>query len=225
MSDTPDTAGRPGAEGTGGGPLAPRDAAALLAQATHRARRELEPYPPVMSLIRAGIALVVYGSVWLTVRTQHPYQGPTADDLLVVLPLAAVNVGAAVTLARRATAGVRGRTPLRTAEVAIMATAWVGVFVVMAALAGEGSSRTVIWGLYPVAAPLIVAGLAWAVICAARTDRLSAATALGAAAVGTASAFAGPVGAWAVAALGLCAVLVGRALIVLHHQKSGMISA
>lgn len=206
MNETPDTGpARPAGDG---GEFAPQAAALLLEQARRRARRRFEPYPPLFSAIRAVIALATYGTIWLSVRDQHPYRGPDVAVYLVVLALAAVNLGAAVTVAKRATAGISGRTPMRPAEVTTMAAVWIGVFVVMGALPAAGAGRGVVYGLYPASAPLILAGLAWAGIMAARANRAGTGTALAVAAVGALAAFAGPAGAWAVAGSGLCVVLM-----------------
>ena len=72
--------------------------------------------------------------------------------------------------ARRATAGVSGRSRLRPAEITVMAAAWLGVFAVMGALAGAGVSKAVVYGTYPATVPLMAAGLAWAGIMAARAS-------------------------------------------------------
>jgi len=73
---------------------------------------------------------------------------------------------------------VSGRSRLRRAEITVMAVAWVAVFVVMGALAGAGVSRAIVYGLYPVTVPLMVAGLAWAGIMAARANWRACGTAL-----------------------------------------------
>jgi hypothetical protein len=219
MNKTPDTS-QTAASGSGG-EFSPRDAATLLEQATRQARRQFEPYPPLGSLIRAGIAIAAYGTIWLSVRGQHPYKWPDAAAILIVIALAVVNLGAAVAVAKRAVTGVSGRLPMRPAEIAIMAVAWTAVFAVMAALASAGASRAVVYGWYPAAMPLIVAGIAWAGIMAARADWPASGTALAVAAVGTGSAFAGPVGAWAVAGSGVCAVLVGKAALIAWRQRAG----
>lgn len=209
------------AAGNGDGDgLDPQDAAALLRDTTRRARRQLEPFPPLMSAVRAGIALATYGTIWLTVRGQHPYHGPTSLDIPIVLALAAVNLGAAIVLARRAYAGVSGKSKLQPVEILIMALVWIGVFVVMAALPGAGVSREVWFGQYMVAAPLIAAGLAWAGIMAVRANWLSAGPALAAAAIGAASVFGGPVGAWAIAALALPVAILAHAIAVAVRQRA-----
>jgi hypothetical protein len=89
------------------------------------------------------MVLAVCGAVWLSVRGQHPYKGPTAAVLPVVFAFVVVNFGATVAVARRATAGVSGRSRLRWAEIAIMAVAWVaGVGLCIVLL---GSAAAIAW--------------------------------------------------------------------------------
>jgi hypothetical protein len=131
-----------------------------------------------------------------------------------VFAFAAVNLGATLVVAKRATSGVSGRSRLRRAEIIVMALAWVAVFMVMGVLAGAGVSRAIVYGLYPTTVPFMVVGLAWAAIMAVRANRRSCGTGLAVAVVGAAGVFAGPAGAWAVAGLGLFVVLVGNAAAV-----------
>jgi hypothetical protein len=42
-------------------PLDPHEAAALLDQATQQARRQFEPNPPLLSVIRAVVVLAAFG--------------------------------------------------------------------------------------------------------------------------------------------------------------------
>jgi hypothetical protein len=155
----------PGSTAAGnGGDFGPRQAAALLDQATRQARRQLEPAQPWLLVIRAVLVLAACGAAWLSVRGQHPYQHPAAAVIPVVITFAILNLAATVAVARRATAGVSGRSRLRRAEIAVMAVIWAGVFAVMAALAGAGVSPAIVYGLYPVTVPLMTAGLACAVL-------------------------------------------------------------
>jgi hypothetical protein len=218
MNPTPDTT----AAGNGGN-FDPQQAAALLDQTTQQARRQLEPAQPWLLAIRAVMVLAVCGAVWLSVRGQHPYKGPTAAVLPVVFAFVVVNFGATVAVARRASAGVGGRSRLRRAEITIMAVAWVAVFVVMGVLAGAGVSRGIVYGLYPATVPLIVAGLAWTGIMAARANWRACGTGLGVAAVGAVGAFAGPAGAWAVAGVGLFLVLLGTAAAIAWRQRRSVV--
>ena len=218
MNPVPDTA-----TAANGGNFDPRQAAALLDQTTQQTRRRLEPYPAWLVAIRAFIVLVGYGTVWLSVRGQHPYDHPTSAVIPVVAVLAVVNLVAVVTVARRATAGVSGRSRLRPAEIAVVAVLWVGVFVVMGVLAGAGVSHSIVYGIYPVTVPLMVGGLAWAGIMAARANWRLCCTGVAAAVVGVIGVFAGPAGAWAVASVGLFAVLLGSAAVIAWRQRRGVV--
>jgi hypothetical protein len=121
-----------------GGNFDPQEAAALLGQTIRQARRQLEPFPPWLLVIRAFLALIGYGAIWLDVRGQHPYQWPTAALAPVGILIGVTALTATVVVAKRAMTGVTGRTPLRPIEIIIMAAVWVGVFVVMGGLASAG---------------------------------------------------------------------------------------
>ncbi len=217
MNHTPDTtAGN-------GGNFDPQQAAALLDQITQQTRRQLEPAQPWLLVIRAVLVLAVCGAVWLSVRGQHPYEGPTAAVLPVVFAFVILNFGATVAVSTRATAGVSGRSRLRRAEITVLAVAWIAPFVVMGALAGAGVSRAIVYGLYPATVPLMVAGLAWAGVMAARANWRACGTGLAVAAVGAVGAFAGPAGAWAVAGVGLCVTLLGTAAAIAWQQRRSVV--
>src|SRR5450432_2579435 len=76
MNPAPDTSTPAG----DGGSFDPRQAAALLDQTTAQARRKLAPSPPWLLAARAAAVLAALGAIWLSVRGQHPYQGPTGAD-------------------------------------------------------------------------------------------------------------------------------------------------
>lgn len=209
MNHTPDTAATAG----NGGIFGPGQAAALLGQTTQQARRQLAPSPPWLLAARAVAVLAALGAVWLSVRGQHPYRGPTAADIPVLAAFIVLNFAATVAVRERALAGVRGRTRLRPAQITILAAAWAAVPVLMGALAASGVS----FAWYPTTV-LIIPGLAWAAV-SARAGWRSRATGLAIAAVGAAGAFAGPAGAWAVAGVGLCAVLLGHAAAIAGQQR------
>ena len=219
MNHTPDTT----SAGGNGANFDPQQAAALLDQTMQQARRQLEPSPPWLLTIRAFIALVIYGAVWLSVRSQHPYDHPTAAVIPVLVVLVVVNFVATVTVARRAIAGVSGRFRLRPGEIAAMAAVWVGVFAALGALAGAGVSHAIVYGIYPAAAPLMAGGLAWAGIMAARANWRWSGTGLAVAVVGVVATFAGPAGAWAVAGVGLFAVLLGAAAVIAWRQRRSVV--
>jgi hypothetical protein len=210
MNPAPDAIAS-GNEGT----MTPQQAAALLDQASHEARSKLEPSPPWLLATRAVAVLAGLGTIWLSVRGQHPYQGPTAADIPVLIAFIVVNFAATVAVRMRATAGVRGRTQLHPVDIVVLVLAWLAEVVIVAALAAAGTNL----GHYPTTV-LIVPGLAWAAIGVARKVWRRCGTGLGVAAVGVAGLLAGPVGSWAVASVGLCAVLLGTAAAVVWSHRS-----
>ncbi len=198
----------------------PQQAATLLNRTRQRARRQLEPHPPWQLATRAAMALIGYGAIWLTVRGQHPYMYPTAAAAPAGILVGAINVTVVTVAAKRANAGVSGRSRLRPAEIAVITMVMVAVFAVMGVLAAAGVSDSIVWGIYPAAVPLIAGGLTWACVMAARGNRRVSGSSLAIAAVGVAATFAGPAGAWLVAAVGVSAVMLASAVVVARQQRA-----
>jgi hypothetical protein len=192
-----------------GGPFDPREAAAILDQTRRKARRQFEPAQPWLLAIRAVLVLAALGAVWLSVRGQHPYTGPGASALLVVAAFVVINFTATVAVRKRATAGVRGKSRFSPAEITVMVVAWIAPYVVMAALGVTRDSQSG----YLLTVPLIVVGLAFAALMAARADWRSCGTGLAVAITGAAGASAGQAAAWAVTGIGLCITLLGTAAV------------
>lgn len=193
----------------------PQQAAALLDQTRQQARRQFEPTPPWALATRAVMVLAALGAIWLSVRGQHPYRGPTAADIPVLIAFIVINFGLTVAVRQRAMAGVRGGSRLRPAEIAVAALGWIGAVVFMAALEAAGVS----YGHYPTTV-LILPGLAWAGVMAARKDRGGCATGLAVTVIGVAGLFAGSAGSWAVAGVGLCALLLSHAAAIAWRQRA-----
>jgi len=210
MSHTPDAA----AAGNGG-TFDPQQAATMLDQATRQARREFTPSPPWLLVTRGVLVLAALGGIWLTVRGQHPYRGPTAADIPVLAGFVVINFFATVTVRERAMSGVRGRSRLRPAEIATLVAAVAVVPAVMVALHAAGAS----FAWYPTTV-MVVPGLAWAGISAARRQWQPCGVGLAVALVGVVGAFAGSAGSWLVAGVGLCLVLVGDAATTAWRQRA-----
>lgn len=204
MNPTPDTTAGPG------GTFDPRQAAALLDQTRRQARRQFEPAQPWLLAIRAVLVLAALGAVWLSVRGQHPYQGPNGSTLGIVAAFVVVNFTATVAVRARATAGVSGRSRFSPAEITVMVAAWAVPFVVMAALGVTRDSQSG----YLLTVPLIVVGLAFAALMAVRSDWRQFGTGLAVAATGAGGASVGQAGAWAVTGAGLCITLLGSAAVI-----------
>ena len=198
-----------------GGTLGPEQAAALLDQTTQQARRKFQPSPPWLLVTRAVMVLAALGAIWLSVRGQHPYRGPTAADIPVLVAFIVVNFAATVAVRRHATAGLSGRSRFSQSEITVLVLAFAAAVVAMAGLRAAG----VDFATYPTSV-LVVPGLAWAVLMAARANWRGLATGLAIVVIGIVGAFAGPAGAWAVAAVGLCVMLLGSATAIAWQQRA-----
>jgi hypothetical protein len=192
------------------GGLDPRGAAQLLERTRREAQRGLDFRSPWLSLLAAAVALVAFGAVWLSVRGQRPYMGPTAVSLVVLYAVVLIRIGTVVYAHRRAKAGVSGRSVRQQrAEGAALAVALVAVYVLMGALAHDGASDAVVYGVYVATAPLIVLGAFWAARSAVREDWPGLGISIAIMLVAAGSAFAGPRGVWLSDGVGCCVVLLG----------------
>jgi hypothetical protein len=192
--------------------LDPRSAAELLERTQRRAKRGLGFRTPQLSLIAGTAILLALGSVWLSVRNQHPYRGPTPASLVVLYVFVAIRIVSVLVAHRRAAEGVSGRTPrLHRAEGVGLAASLVAVYVVMAALAHAGASDGVVYGVYVLTGTLLVLGAFGAARAAAREDFTQLGASVGILLVAAVSAFAGPRGVWLSNGIGIFVVFAGVA--------------
>lgn len=213
--DAPDT-------GTTDRALDPGEAYALLGQTQRQAHREFEVRTPLLMLVGAVLVLLAYGWIWLSVRGQDPYTGPSGTVVaeLYVLLLAGIVVTAIV--ARRAISGIGGRSSRqRRAQAIAFGTVWVLVYVFAGALDAAGASPAIVYGIYPAAGPLIIVGSAAAGYEAAREQWGWSALTLAVVALAALAAFAGPIDVWGVIALGFSLLLiVGAAALVWSWRRN-----
>jgi hypothetical protein len=219
MNETRDT-DESAATGNEDGGLDPREAATLLQQTTRRARRKFNPNPPLLSLLRAIVVLGAYGAVWLSVRGQHPYKGPTGWALAILYGLVIIVIITSVGFLKRATTGVKGPSRARPTEITVLAAAWILVYVFMGALEHAGASHAIVYGIYPATAPLIIVGVAGAGLAQARADWPMFGGTLTVAVIATIAAYFGPAGAWLVAGIGLAAALLVHAGMTAWRQRA-----
>lgn len=191
------------------GGLDPREAARLLEQTRWQAQRGLDFRSPWLTLLAAAAALVAFGSVWLSVHGQHPYKWPTPVGLLGLYAVVAIWIASVLYAHRRAGAGVSGPSIRQTrAEGAALAVALLAVYVVMAALAVNGASDGVVYGVYVATATMLVLGTFGAARSAIREDWPELGLSITIVLVAAGSAFAGRRGVWLSDGVGLCVVLL-----------------
>jgi hypothetical protein len=219
MNETRDT-NEAAATGNEDAELDPREAATLLQQTTRQARRKFNPNPPLLSLLRAIVVLGAYGAVWLSVRGQHPYKGPTGWALAILYGLVIIVIIASVGFLKRANTGVKGPSRARPTEITVLAAAWILVYVFMGALEHAGASHAIVYGIYPATAPLIIVGVAGAGLAQARADWPMFGGTLTVAVIATIAAYFGPAGAWLVAGIGLATALLVHAGMTAWRQRA-----
>jgi hypothetical protein len=179
---------------TGEEGLDPRAAAALLQATTEQTRRSLE-VSRVPLYLSWGLAwLVGLGAMWLSVRDQHPYQGPSGGAGAVLGLLVAAAIAVTVVTVHRATHGLEGGSAV---QGRMFGLAWpIGygtLFALEGALAHAGASDTVL-GLVGAAGPVLVTGLIYLVGAAVWADRPMFATGAWLALVAAVGGYTGPVG-------------------------------
>jgi hypothetical protein len=180
-----------------------QQATAILRQARERARGELAVRRPLLLVTWGLVVLVGYGVMWLSVRGQHPFHGPTAPSIVTVAALALVAAVYTAWATDRATSGIGGPS-LRLRGTFVLALAaggfTLGNFTRAVAHAGAGRPLIV---LIAAAAPLLGVGLVFVATCAiyGRLDRPRLALGLWLLAVAAGGAWGAPVTNLAVYAL------------------------
>ena len=201
-----------------GAVLEPSAAAALLEQTRKRAQRQFDTRPPLLMLLAAVLVLVCYGDIWLSVRGQDPYTGPSGTALVVLYTILFALVAVVVVVRSRATSGVRRRSSRQQRAAGItFATIWVSVYVFDGALSVAGAGPAIVFGIYPAAAPLIIVGGAAAAYEAAQEHWGWSALSLAVVALAALAAYAGPANVWGVIGVGFSLLLLARAASLIWH--------
>jgi len=198
-----------------GDTFTPQQAAALLDEATWKARRQLVPNPPWVLVTRGVLVLAACGAVWLSVRGQNPYTGPTNADIPILIAFIILNGALAIGFRRRAGAGIQGPSRLRPAEIALAALAWIAAAGLMVGLGVAGLN----YAFYPTTV-LLIPGVTWALLMMLRKDWRGVYSGASVAVVGAVGLAAAPAAAWLVAGVGLCAALSGGAALTARRQRA-----
>ncbi|HXW45426.1 MAG TPA: hypothetical protein VEL03_11600 [Streptosporangiaceae bacterium] len=175
-----------------------REAAGIMQDARKHAEHELQFSHPVMLAGWGVIYILAYGWLWLSVRGQRPYQGPTGGAAGGVTILVLVGLTITAAIVARASAGVGGLSSLqRRIYWLSLAVGFAGIYTLEAAIDHAGASRAVI-AVIAASGPVFVAGVVY--VAGTAVFRNWAVCGLGCWLVATAagSAFAGPVAIWAV---------------------------
>lgn len=176
-----------------GADLDSRQAAALLAHATEHARRSLAVRVPWVYMCWGVAWLVGLGAMWLSVRAQVPYRGPTAGTSILLGVLLAGALVVTIVAVVRATAGLHGQSET---QGRIFGWAWpigfVAFFTLEGALAHYGATGTVL-GLFGAAGPPLITGLIYLMGAAIWLDRSMFTMGAWLAAVAVAGVWTGPV--------------------------------
>ncbi len=218
MNQEPDTS--ESEAGDEGKQLNLREAAALLQETRKRAQRQFDVWPPFLLLIGAVIFLAAYGAVWWSVRGQSPYVGPSGWALAVMYGGIIAWVVVVTSVVRRATRGISGpsvkRRDYRVGYLIII----IAYSVFQGALYHAGASHAIVYGIYPATMPWLFFGTVFVTIGALREDGRASALGGFLIALGIGAAFAGPVVGWLVSGIGLCALLVGFAVVQAARRRA-----
>jgi hypothetical protein len=176
------------------------DAAAIMAEASDRARRRFEPDHRGTFIAWGVIWFVGDGITWLVVRHQHPFHGPNAVTFAVTSLVAAVIAMASVSSARAET-GVRGRSVLLRWTFFLSVLAGLGaMFALEGALTRAGASHTVV-DIFEASGAILVIGRVYLARFSDGRNWVGAGLGLWMVVVAAVGGYAGPVGVWAVGAL------------------------
>ncbi len=137
-----------------------------MKQARERSRRELAVRRPALFLTWGLVVLVGYGALWLSVRGQHPFHGPTVPAVVTLVALFVAAAVYTVWAADRASGGVGGPSVLQRGIFVLALAAGgfaMGTFV---HAASNASADRPLVAMIAAAAPLLVVGLVFVASCA-----------------------------------------------------------
>jgi hypothetical protein len=150
----------------------------------------------------AVFVFVCYGLLWLSVRGQHPYEGPSLAVIGIVYLLVALAAIIGTRFYAHAMSGVTGPSKreerLRGISFAVPIA---GFYTFLGALHHDGFSHGIVYGVVDASGPWIIAGAVLVAWGAAKEDWWKLGGGTGVVIVGTASAFFGPSNCWGILAV------------------------
>jgi uncharacterized membrane protein YhaH (DUF805 family) len=194
--------------------MEPREAARLLARTQADARRSLDFRAPWVSLVAAVVALAGFGIVWLNVRNQHPFTGPSPASLVVFYGLIALRLATVIYAYARARTGISGPSvKVQRNEAAAMGGALMVWYVVLVAIASSGSHGAGFYWSLGLNGTLIALAAIWAGRCMIHKRWHEVALTVPVALIAAVGAIAGPRGMWLVNGVGLFLLLLANAAV------------
>jgi hypothetical protein len=193
-----------------------QEAAAAVRDARARARRELVIWAPAVYAAWGLVLLPGYGAMWLSVRGQHPYTGPSGASIAVVLGLAALAVAAVVVIISKTVAGIDGQSARnRSIILRTYSTGYLILLCMEIAIKSSVSARTFAFAAF--AAPLLLAGLTYILASALGLNRRAVV-------LGGWLVLAGASCAWQAPAaiLATCALAGGGAFLLMAIIETGL---
>lgn len=194
-----------------------RTAADLLQQTRERTRTALKVRLPALYAAWGVAWLAGLGAMWLSVRGQQPYRGPSAASVAILAVLIVAAVVVTMITVTRATDGIEGTSAIQGRIYGLSwAVGYAALFAIEGSLAQHGAGSSVM-GIIGAAGPLLVTGLIYFVAAAIWLDASMAALGAWLALVAAAGSWTGPVTVLLVEALAgggafllTAAVLAGR---------------
>lgn len=193
--------------------MEPQEAARVLAQTQAHARRSLDSRAPWVSLVAAVVVLVGFGIVWLNVRDQHPFTGPSPASLAVFYVLIALRIATVIYAFVRARSGVSGRSvKVQREEAVVMIGVLLVCYLALIGIANNSGSHGAgfYWSLF-LNGNLIATAAVWTGRCAFHKRWHEVALSVPVALIAALAAIAGPRGMWLVNGVGLCVLLLAMA--------------
>jgi hypothetical protein len=194
--------------------MEPREASRLLAQTQADARSSLDFRAPWVSLVAAVVALAGFGIVWLNVRNQHPFTGPSPASLVFFYALIALRIATVIFTYARARTGISGHSvKVQRNEAAAMGAALVVCYVLLLGIATSAHHSTGFYWSVFLNGILIALAAVWAGRSAIHKSWHQVALAAAVALIAIVGAVAGPRGMWLINGVGLSVLLLAEAAI------------
>ncbi|MGH3405782.1 MAG: hypothetical protein ACRDRJ_25300 [Streptosporangiaceae bacterium] len=195
-------------------------ASAILHEAREHASRALVIRRPLLLAVWGAAWIVSDGVIWLSVRGQRPYTGPTPVALATLTIVIAAAAVATIIYVGQVRSGVGGLSALQRRILLLSYLGgYVALFTLEAAIDHAGADRAVL-GVYGAAAPILLVALIIAASAAVFRDWSLLGLGIWLLAVAASSGFAGPVTVWAVSALAGGGALLVMAVIGLRWNRS-----